>query len=31
MAYGEQIKVAVTEGLTVDLDVQNAMRMFEGK
>lgn len=31
MAYGEQIKVAVTEGLTVDLDVQNAMRLFGGK
>ena len=31
MAYGEQIKVAVTEGLTVDIDVQNAMRMFGGK
>ncbi len=31
MAYGEQIQVAVTDGLTVDLDVQNVMRMFGGK
>ena len=27
-AYGEQIKAQVTMGLTVDIDVQNALRMY---